>query len=508
VGEGDVLIPNTLFAQLADRIRTSWRANTVAFARDLWNFIPDRWQHRALKAVSGTAAKEQKIAMQGAASPGKTAVEAIAGWHFLLCQGDGDLEHPQGVALSVSGANLKANLWKELAVWYGRSPLLQQLFEMTSERIFARDHPRTWWIEARSYPKSADPNTAANVLSGLHSPYVLYLIDEAGDIPPSVLRKAKQGLADRPKWGKVIIGGNPTSLEGMLYEAVVREAGEWTVFRISGDPDDPDSSERIDQEWARKEIARYGRDDAWVKAFILGQFPPSSMNALLGPDDVYAAINRGLKEDDYIHSQKRLGIDVARFGDDRTVIFPRQGLRAFLPKVLRHNRSHEIAAAVAHGKYKWGSEAEFIDDAGGWGAGTIDACLLGGIALIPINTGSTKTLNPRYFNMRAELNFAAAAWIKRGGSLPQGIDSGIVREATAPLYWFENGKFRIEEKEQIKVKLQGRSPDLWDALCLTFAMAEMPAQVEELLGGRSMQAAHASRQVLHEYDPFDPSRWQ
>jgi hypothetical protein len=79
--------------------------------------------------------------------------------------------------------------------------------------------------------------------------------------------------------------------------------------------------------------------------------------------------------------------------------------------------------------------------------------------------------DPRYFNMRSYLYFKAAEWVKSGGWLPN--VPGIVREATAATYWFENGKFRVEEKKQIKSRI-GVSPDYWDAFMETFALPEAP----------------------------------
>src|SRR5688500_7205606 len=165
-------LSSSIFAELADRIANVWRPDAVKFARDLWNFVPDRWQYHALKAVSGTKPIEDKIAQTSCAGPGKTVILALAGWYFLLCQGDKH-HHPNGYVLSVNGDNLRDNIWKELGIWYDRSPLLQQLFEMTTEKIFARDHPKSWWLKARTWPKSADPNTQANALSGLHGKYIL-----------------------------------------------------------------------------------------------------------------------------------------------------------------------------------------------------------------------------------------------------------------------------------------------------------------------------------------------
>ena len=134
----------------------------------------------------------------------------------------------------------------------------------------------------------------------------------------------------------------------------------WTIIRITGDPDDPERSPRIDIEWAREQIAQHGRDNPWVMAFILGQFPPASINALLGIEDVEAAFRRNVTEDMFESSQKRLGIDAtARFGDDPWVIFPRQGLMAFKPVEMRNPRSQDVAARVAlpktSGEVRWSS---------------------------------------------------------------------------------------------------------------------------------------------------------
>ena len=95
--------------------------------------------------------------------------------------------------------------------------------------------------------------------------------------------------------------------------------------------------------------------------------------------NVYEAMHRGLKAEQFNFSQKRLGIDVARFGDDATSIVKRQGLNARYPIVqLRGERSTSIAGRVAKEKRDFGSEMEFIDDTGGWASGVIDNCLLGG----------------------------------------------------------------------------------------------------------------------------------
>jgi phage terminase large subunit len=100
----------------------------------------------------------------------------------------------------------------------------------------------------------------------------------------------------------------------------------WTVIHMTGDPDDPKRSPRVSIEWAKEEIQKWGRDNPFVLINVLGQFPPASLNALLGVEEITEAMQRRHRPDAYSWSQKRLGIDCSRFSDDLTVLFPRQGL--------------------------------------------------------------------------------------------------------------------------------------------------------------------------------------
>lgn len=490
--------PNDAMAA-AERIRT-WRSSPAEMVRDLWKIEPDRWQHEALEAFASADPKKRRIALAACAGPGKSAVESWCGWNFLVCYADKD-QHPNGACVSITADNLKNGLWKELAVWYNKNDFLKRSFEMTSMRIASREHPDTWFLGARSFAKTADQDAQGRTLSGLHAPYMLYLLDETGDMPPAVLRSAEQGLGNC-RWGKIVQGGNTTSQQGCLYLAASTQRHLWHLINITADPDDRNRTPRVSADWARQQIELYGRENSWVMAYILGQFPKGGVNTLLSPDEVNAALGRGLKAEDYEHVQKRLGIDVARFGDDRTVIFPRQGLRAFNPVVLRHQRSHEIAARVAVAKSKWGSEAEFIDDTGGWGAGTVDACLLAGIPLLTVNMSGAADAQ-KYFNKRSELNFLAAEWVKRGGALPKGLTE-IVREATALTYYFDKGKLRVAEKAQVKALLNGVSPDLWDALTTTFAIPDMPGAMTELEHGAAAGTGSftGGGHAVTEYNPY------
>jgi phage terminase large subunit len=474
---------------MSNKIKT-WRENPAQFVHEELKVEKiDKWQLEACEVFPSMDKDKIRISLQACAGPGKSAVLSWLGWNFLTCYGDIG-EHPKGAAMSVSSDNLKDNLWAELAKWQSRSEMLLKAFTWTKQRIYAVDHPETWFISARSFPKTADAEEQGRTLSGLHSKYVLYLIDESGDINPAVLRSAEQGLSTGPIFGKILQAGNPTSQDGMLYAAATVLRHLWYIIRITGDPDDPKRSSRIGVEWARQQIETYGRDNPWVMAFILGQFPPGGINTLLGPDEVQAALGKHLREDQYNMSQMRIGVDVARFGDDRNIIFARQGLASFVPVEMRNARTNDIAARVMIEKNKHQSEMEFVDGTGGYGAGVIDALIQAGHSPQEIHF-SGKPNDATYFNKRSEMWFEMAKWVKRGGALPN--IASLQKELTTPTYTFHNGKFRVEEKDQIKKRL-GFSPDIADALCLTFALPEMPKGLG-LRGGRSGMA-------LTDYDPF------
>jgi hypothetical protein len=470
-----------------------WRENPNLFVREVLGVTPDPWQEDVLAEMGKPGRK--RIAMKACAGPGKTAVLAWAGWHRLACFAARG-EHPKGAAVSITGENLRDNLWAELAKWQHRSPFLAGAFTWTKERIVANDFPETWFLSSRRFKQDADLDTIGRTLSGLHSEFPFYLLDESGDMPVNIIKSAEQGLTSCTD-GLIITAGNTTSHEGLLYSVSSNLRGQWFVVSITADPDDPKRTPRVDKGWAREQIETFGRDNPWVMAFILGQFPPGSINALLTVDEVEAAMGRHLREDQYNWAQKRLGIDVARFGDDRSVVFPRQGLASLRPTVMRHQRTTDIAAVVAQVKAEWQSEMEFVDDTGHWGHGVIDNLFAAGFAPQGIQFHGP-AIDPRYKNRRAEMWMLMADWVKRGGSLPNLPE--LVGELTAPTYTFLQGKIQLEDKDMIKKRL-GRSPDLADALALTFALPDQPGSLAYL----HPSLAPKSGRVNIDYDPYKQS---
>lgn len=466
------------------RIR-AWKEDPVLFVRECLGVEPDAWQAKELRAFPST----QRMAEKACKGPGKSALLAWLAWNFMATR-----PHPKIACMSISATNLADNLWTELAKWQQRSPYLKQTFTWTKTRIFCNDHPETWWASARAWSQAADSQQQADTLAGLHADYVLILMDEVGGYPDSVLVAAEAALSTG-KECKIVMAGNPTHLSGPLYRASTVDRAMWHVNEITGDPDDPNRSPRISIQWAREQIAKWGRDNPWVMVNVFGQFPPSSLNSLLGVEDVNRAMQRHYKITDYNFAAKVIGVDVARQGDDATVMFPRQGLVAFPPVMLRNADSQQISGRLAQAEDRFRADATFVDATGGWGWGAIDAHRLLGRDPQPVQF-SGKPIKSSYFNKRTEMWMEMADWVKAGGALPNLPD--LVAELTTPTYCFKGDKILLEDKEQIKERL-GRSPDYADALALTFAASVMP-RPDSTIPGQDHRPG-----LLHEYDPFTPA---
>ena len=458
-----------------------WHQHPAQFVREVFDVVPDPWQVEVLTAFPD----RQRLAMKACKGPGKTAVEAWLAWNFLLTRTE-----PKIAAVSITAQNLADNLWSEMAKWQQRSALLTADFKWTKTRIFARAHPETWWMSARSWSKTADRAQQGNTLAGLHADYVLFILDEAGGIPDAVMASAEAALSSC-KEGHIVQAGNPTHLEGPLWRACTSERALWHVTEITADPDDPKRSTRVKPEWAREQIQKYGADNPWVLVNVFGKFPPGSLNTLIGPDECRVATQRFYRPEDVAASARVLGVDVARFGDDASVIFPRQGLVAHRPLKFRNLDGTQGAGAVARKWQEWGADAVFIDDTGGWGASWIDN--LRRIGRQPVGIGFAGRPNdPRYENKRTEMYFEAIEWIKAGGALPDVPE--LIAALSQTTYSFRGDRLLLEPKDQIKARL-GYSPDDADAFALTFA--QPATRVGMGYGG------NVRRFCITEYDPLE-----
>lgn len=426
--------------------------------------------------------------MKACTGPGKSATLAWMGWHRLACFAAKG-EHPKGAALSITADNLKDNLWAEMSKWQQRSEFLKAAFTWTKEKIYANEHPETWFLSARSFAKDANADAIGRALSGLHSQFPFILLDETGDMPAAVGRAAAQIFTGNPRDAAIIQAGNPTSTTGLLYESCTKASDAWDVITITADPDDPKRTPRVSVEHAREMIRAYGRENPWVMATILGLFPRTGFNALLGPDDIDASVARVLRKEDVMNAPIVLGGDVARQGDDSSAIAKRQGRQAFPIRTLRIPDTMLLADQFIRDSKEADADAFFVDETGGYGAGVIDAMRQLGHDVIGVQFGG-RASDYRYYNKRSEMYFELAKWVKAGGVLPE--DRELREELCATTFIYQGDKFRIVDKGIIKDQI-GRSPDKADALALTFAFP---------VAKRSPLDQYRNKEKRGEYDPY------
>ncbi|MGD4429398.1 hypothetical protein QT726_22770, partial [Xanthomonas citri pv. citri] len=463
----DTGISTTPVPETAGQRIRRWREHPGQMVRELFGTVPDAWQDDVLAAFP----TNPRLAMKACKGPGKTAVLAWLCWNFMLCY-----LHPKIAAVSITADNLADGLWSEMSKWQKRAPLLQATFTWTKTRIYENANPETWFMSFRSWAKGGSAEQQADTLAGLHADNIMFVIDEAGGIPDAVMAAAEAGLANADGislHAHLVMAGNPTHLSGPLYRATTSERHLWWLVEITSDPDDPKRTPRVSAEWARQQIEKYGRDNPWVLVNVFGKFPPSSMNALLGPDDVAAAMKRQPSDQSWRALARIIGVDVARFGDDASCKARRNGNVMFPLEIGRNMESLQGAGWVAQDArdfYKDQTNAKpdavFVDDTGGWGAGWIDQLRALNYTVTGVGFAG-KADDPRYFNKRTEMYFRLAHAIKHEGlCLPN--DPDLSRELTAHTYYVQGDKMRVVEKDQVKEEL-GHSPDRSDAAALTYA---------------------------------------
>ena len=476
-----------------------WDREPWAFGKELFGTVYDNGQMRFMRDYADPMIP--RVGLVGATGTGKTRIEAECILHFMCCKGGSDpWLHPKGLATAIDGKNLEMNLWPELAKLIQSSKLLTALIKWQSEKIFMKHAPSTWFFEKRTWDakSTSDPNspTGALGLAGHHSINSLSLIDESSGVPLSVLYALERTLANyKPGDGfvKIMQGGNPTHKSGPLYAAATKLKSLWNGGRgpvkMTGDPDDPDRCPRIDIEWARAQIKALGRDDPFVQVYILGEFPSQDFNSFLGIDDVEAAMARELPWNTYAEWSPYCGLDVAYEGNDSTWMTERQGKMVFQQTKIQVSLSDpqigfNMAGLIQPKMVERKTRHLFVDSTGGYANAVMEALRVRGVMPVGIKFNQ-KPQNDFFANVRTELHWKAAQWVKNGGKLPQ--DEQLKEEAIATRYIIKNDKMACEPKDIVKLRL-GRSPDRWDSFILTFLMDDRPVEEAGTVAGQGMKS--------------------
>ena len=331
---------------------------------------------------------------------------------------------------------------------------------------------------ARLYIIGADHPDA---LRGIYLDGVI--LDEYADIKPElwggVIRPA---LADREGWAVFI--GTPKGQNQFyeMYQHAEKSAGWYSCIYRADETDVIPTDELADM--------KAQMTDMEIRQELLCDFTASASDVVIPIDLVSAAAERELTEKDVEGQPVILGVDVARFGDDRTVLCVRQGLWIKEISTFTGLSTMEVANRVIDCINQHRPQAVFID-AGAMGAGVIDRLRQLQYQVSEVNFGEAALSTDRYANIRAEMYFKCRDWLTSGGALPKNAE--LKTELSTVEYKFNpSGRIVLEPKEKLKERT-GKSPDLADALVLTFAR---PVYMQGSVG-RQRQMCNT------EYDPFE-----
>ena len=236
-----------------------------------------------------------------------------------------------------------------------------------------------------------------------------------------------------------------------------------------------------------------GMSESRVQQEFYCDFSAEVDDAFIQPDDVREAMTRPPYAE--IGDELVMGVDVARFGDDRTCIWTRRGrdARSIKPIIMKGADTMAVAARVMAEIDLLRPDGVFIDE-GGVGGGVIDRCRQMGYSVVGVNFGSKADRHiegvPKSKNKRAQMWASMREWLRSGGAIPD--DRTLEMDLTGPLYSFDvNNAVELEKKSDMK-KRGVPSPDMADALALTFAYPVVP---------RSMKQVKEARQVEN-YSPI------
>lgn len=425
-----------------------------------------------------------RIAIASGHGIGKSAeMGMLANW-AMSCWHDAKV-----MITSNTGRQLETKTSPEIGMWFRRS-ITADWFDIGVQSIKFKGsgNALTWRCDFVTWSAQ---NTEA--FAGLHNEgrIILVLFDEASGIDKKVWEVTLGALTDANTVIIWVAFGNPTLNTGEFRECFRANKSMWVTRHI-----DSRDVEGTNKQYLQQIVDHYGEDSDQAKVRVRGLFPNRSVMQFIGEDDIRRAQARDVYTD--LSDVVIIGVDVARFGDDKSVIATRRGLdaKSIPPIILDQVDTMTLAGRVKEVSDKYSADMVFIDE-GGVGAGVVDRCQQMGMRnVMGINFGRKadrvvqgldKTTNKRtemWAMLRMAIGSGLALW---GGE-------ELVEELTAPTYTYDVNNAIILEKKSDMKKRGVPSPDIADAFALTFAY---PVEAR-----RAMEDLGAVTANINNYNPW------
>jgi hypothetical protein len=436
---------------------------------------PRDWQSDVMEDIrdhlSNPATRHEplRLAVASGHGIGKSAlISMIIGWAKDTC------EDTRIVITANTELQLRTKTWPEVSKWNGLA-ITKDWWKVTKTGIFSivGGHEESWRCDAVTW---SEHNTEA--FAGLHNKgkRIVIIFDEASKIADKVWEVTEGALTDEGTEIIWIAFGNPTQNTGRFRECFGRFRNLWKTRQI-----DSRDVEGTNKAYLNEMVQTYGEDSDIVKVRVRGMFPSTSSMQFIGSGLVDAARHREIQHEE--SEPIVIGVDVARFGDDHSAIYFRQGrdARTIKPIRLHGVDTMQLAARVAQ-EQRLHNAAMVCVDEGGIGAGVVDRLKQMGLPVVGVQFGS-KPLgavrllnNVKCANRRAEMWAIMREWLD-GGALTD--DQQLADDLTGVEYSFNvRDEIQLERKEHMKARGLA-SPDDGDGLALTFAVPVLPSFYED-----------------------------
>ena len=427
---------------------------------------PEAWQADILREVGDKLRAGKgpvRIAVASGHGVGKSALVA-----WLMLWATATVPSTRGVVTANTETQLRTKTWAELGKWHGLVTT-HDFDDLGATRLASRLPVPEGAGRIDLVPWSA---TSPEAFAGLHNKgsRILLVFDEASAIADPIWETAEGALTDAGTEIVWVAFGNPTRSAGRFFECFNRFRGRWTGRQV-----DSRTVSLTDKAQLAQWVADYGEDSDFVRTRVRGQFPKVGSMQFIEPGLVEAAMARPV---DPLAGRDRplvMGVDVARFGNDRSVIVLRKGRDARSWPMEKHQGLDlmQLAARVAERAAAERVAAVFVDETG-VGAGVVDRLRQLGVPFVfGINFAGASArfgadgAKPLYANKRAEMWGNLREWLV-DASLPD--DPELRADLTGVEYGYNGkGEIQLEKKEDMK-KRGLASPDIGDALALTFAL--------------------------------------
>lgn len=420
----------------------------VLFVEGVLGAKPEEWQKKALYAVRDN----DRVAIRSGHGIGKTAfLSWLILWWVLT-------RSPSRIACTANtSSQLSDILWAEVAKWHRRMPDgLKELIEVTSAKVELTGQ------DSFAVARTARRETP-EALQGFHSPNMLFLVDEASGVDNIIFEVGEGAMST--EGAKTVMTGNPTRTSGYFYEAFNKMKDSFFTMKVSSQ-----DSTQVGPKFIEDMKVKYGEDSNIYRVRVLGEWPEAD-------DDVVIPLHllQSAAERDQVPAETTpvvWGLDVARFGTDKSALCKRKGNVVTEPIKSWRNKDLMEMCGIILNEYEtttWSDRpVEILIDSIGLGAGVVDRLTELDLPVRGINVAESASMGERYGRLRDELWFLGKEWFEaRDCTIPE--QEELIDDLSKPRFSFlSNGKLKVEGKDEMK-RRGLNSPDLADAFCLTFA---------------------------------------